>query len=266
MFNKEEIKIEEKINEPQINETRNLAEIIKEQTPDKPMYVQLALPVSILLAGLIISGTLLYTKDSVNNNLDPRAANIGAQTAPAPQGQVNLTLNSNDHVLGLTNAKITIIEYSDFQCPFCRTFWSQTFPQLKKEYIDTGKILFAYRHYPLDFHPQAMISAKASECASETGKFWQMHDKLFAEQEKQGSGTIQFTTADIKKWASQIGLSSGFNSCLDSDKYSEKIKSDTATGTQAGVSGTPTFFINNQKIVGAQPYASFKAAIDSALK
>ncbi len=262
MFDEQEIKPEEKVEETIGNTDIGFTE----KQVNKPVYLQLALPVSILLAAIIISGAIFYTKGFGKNNLGPAAANIGGGQ-PTQNAQVNLTLNNNDHVLGSNGAKVIVIEYSDFQCPFCRSYWSQSFSQLKKEYIDTGKILFVYRHYPLDFHPQSTISAKATECPNESGKFWQMHDKLFSEQEKQGTGTIQFTAADIKKWASQIGLNSNsFGTCLDSDKYSQRIKDNTATGTQAGVSGTPTFFINNQKIVGAQPYSAFKSAIDSALK
>lgn len=259
----EEMKTEEKIVEVPTS-SEPITKEVKEY--EKPAYLQLVLPASILLASLIISGTLLYTKGATKNNPNPGTANIGNQPAAQAQ-QVNLTLNSSDHLMGSNKAKVTVIEYSDLQCPFCRLFWKQTLPQIKKEYIDTGKVLFVYRHYPLDFHPMSTSSAKAVECANESGKFWEMHDKIFQEEQKLGDGTVQYALADLKKWASEIGLnSSSFNTCLDSDKYSQRIKDDTASGNQSGVSGTPTLFINGQKIVGAQPYTTFKSAIDGALR
>lgn len=231
----------------------------------KPVYLQFALPVSILLAALIVSGTLFYTRGGGKGIPELAGANIGSQ--PNQPSQPDLKLNAGDHVLGSKNAKVTVIEYSDFQCPFCRRYWKDSLSQIKKEYIDTGKVRFVYRHYPLEFHPAAMISAKASECADESGKFWEMHDKIFQEQAKSGDGTITYTEDDIKKWAGEIGLNAvSFSACLDSDKYTKRINDDLASGTQAGVSGTPTVFINNQRIVGAQPYSIFKSAIDTLLR
>lgn len=229
---------------------------------EKSPYLQLALPISILAAALLISGALFYTKSGSKNAGQSGQAVIGDQLA-----KVEMKINASDHILGNKNAKVAVIEYSDFQCPFCRRFWKEALPQLKKEYIDTGKAVFVYRHYPLDFHPGALPAAKASECAAELGKFWELHDKIFQEQDKLGQGTIQFTVADIKSWAAQIGLKAGnFNQCLDSAKYDDRVSDDLKSGVAAGVSGTPTVFINGQRIVGAQPYANFKAAIDGLLK
>lgn len=169
-------------------------------------------------------------------------------------------------VLGNKNAKVTVVEFSDFQCPFCRRLWKDTLTQLKKEYIDTGKIKFAYRHFPLSFHPAAKPSAQASECANQQGKFWEMHDKIFEEQEKQGQGTIQYTVDDLKKWARDLGLNvTKFNECLDSGKYAKDVSEDEAAGQKAGVQGTPATFVNGQLVSGAQPYSAFKTLIDGEL-
>jgi len=225
---------------------------------ERPAYLQLALPISILVAAALISGSIFYTRGGATQS---GGANIGNNP---PASKVDIKVGPDEHTLGDKNAKVTIVEYSDFQCPFCRRFWRETLPELKREYINTGKARFVYRHFPLDFHPAAMPSAKAVECANERGKFWEMHDKIFEEQDKLGQGTIQFTVADIKKWAAQIGLDRGsFDQCLDSDRYNQQVTSDLNSGSQAGVSGTPTVFINGQRVVGAQPYASFKAVIDS---
>ena len=111
-----------------------------------------------------------------------------------------------------------------------------------------------------------MPAAQATECAEEQGKFWEMHDKIFSEQEKQGKGTVQFGVVDLKKWAKEIGLDVGkFNSCLDSGKYAEEVKNDLNDGQTAGVNGTPGFFINGRLVVGAQPFSVFKAIIDEEL-
>lgn len=232
-----------------------------EEPAQKPVFLQLALPISIVVAALLIAGALFYNRADVRKS----TANIGGQ--PDQSAAVKISLNDGDHILGDPGAKVTMVEYSDFQCPFCRSFWQDTLGQIKKNYIDAGKVKFVYRHFPLGFHPAAIPSAKAVECAGEQGKFWGLHDKLFEEQAKQGNGTIQYTEADIKNWAGQIDLAGdSFNQCSNSDKYDFKIQGDLKTGSEFGVDGTPTIFVNGQRVVGAQPYAVFKAAIEAALK
>lgn len=228
---------------------------------------KLFLPIAIVLAGVMISGAVLYTRSSPQT-----AANTGgtiqqvAGNAQPVGGVVNVSAD-DDAVLGDPNAPVTLIEFSDFQCPFCRKFYKETLPQIKKEYIDTGKARLVYRDFPLSFHPGAMPAAEGTECAREQGKFWEMHDVIFDEQEKQGSGTIQFTTDDVKKWAGKISLNTAkFNQCLDSGKYKQEVEKDIADGSAAGVSGTPAVFVNGRLVVGAQPFAAFKVVIDEELK
>ncbi|MEM5797447.1 MAG: DsbA family protein [Candidatus Aenigmatarchaeota archaeon] len=198
------------------------------------------------------------------------------QTQPQPTQQqqppkVQVSVD-DDPGKGDKNANVIVIEFSDFQCPFCRRFYTQTLPQLEEEYIKTGKVYFVYRDFPLDsIHPGATPAAQAAECADEQGKFWEMHNKIFDEQNKQGQGTVQFSNDDLKKWASELGLNiQKFNQCLDSGKYAQEVQKDFQDGVAVGVSGTPTFFIGNSKdgytsIVGAQPYSVFKQVIDSYL-
>jgi|SRR3989344_1885 len=219
------------------------------------------LPGAILIAALIISGTLLFTRGGSSG-----VAQIGGAGAK-PSNKVDVGVGAEDHVLGNPDAKIAIVEFSDFQCPFCRSFWSGALVQIKKEYIDTGKAKFVYKHYPLDFHPGARPAAEASECAGDQNKFWEFHDKAFEEQAKLGQGTVQFGNPEIVKWALAIGLNmTKFNECFNSGKYSQRVSDDFAYGAQVGVSGTPTTFINGQSIVGAQPFATFKAIIDASAK
>jgi len=168
---------------------------------------------------------------------------------------------------GDENAPITIIEFSDFECPFCARFYSQTLPQLKSEYGDT--IIFYYRHFPLSqIHPEAEPSARAAECANDQGKFWEFHDLLFENQQLWARGDAEGT---FKNFAQQLSLdTSEFNSCFDSGKHKSKVQKDLQDGISAGVSGTPTFFVGNDKdgytkLVGAQPFGAFQAAIEAAL-
>ncbi|MEK7153953.1 MAG: DsbA family protein [Patescibacteria group bacterium] len=230
-------------------------------TAAKVNYMQLLLPGSILLAAILISGTLIFTRGQGGGG----AAQIG--NVPQAQNEpIDIKVNQNDHILGNKNAKVTIVEYSDFECPFCKKFWSETLPLIKKEFIESGKAHFVYRHFPLPSHSGAKPAALATECAAEQGKFWQMHDEIYKRQDGQGQ-SAQLTKDNLKKWAVAIGLDTAkFNQCLDSEKYSKKINDDLASGQTVGVTGTPTVFINGQKIVGAQPYETFKQAIDALLK
>lgn len=219
------------------------------------------LALAILATGVMISSSLLYSNGAGSKS--------GlAKIEQDPQGNVRVDVSADDDPsLGNKNAKVTVIEFSDYQCPFCRTFWKESFSQLKKEYIDTGKVKFVYRDYPLSFHPMAEPSAQAGECADEQGKYWEFHDKIFGEEDKKGQGTVTYTVQDLKLWASQIGLNQvKFNQCLDSGKYKAEVQKDFDDGNSAGVSGTPSIFINGRLVVGAQPYASFKAIIDEELK
>ncbi len=224
------------------------------------------LALSILASGLMISGSVLYT-----NHLSVKGQTAQIQQDPQGQAPGSVKANvsaDNDPAIGNKSAKVVMIDFSDFQCPFCRLFWTQTFKDLKRDYIDTGKILFVYRDYPLSqLHPMAEASAEAGECAHEQGKFWEFHDKLFGEEEKLGQGTVTYTNNDIKRWAAAIGLNAQqFNQCFDSGKYKDEVQKDVSDGSAAGVSGTPTFFINGRMVVGAQPYATFKAILDEELK
>src|SRR5436309_2509191 len=170
---------------------------------------------------------------------------------------------------GAANAKVAIIEFSDFQCPFCGRYDKDTYPQIAKEYIDTGKVKYIWRDYPLDFHQNAEKAAEAAHCAGEQGKFWEMHDRLFANQQN-------IAAADLPKHAQALGINvSLFQQCLDSGRFAAEIKKDIADAGNVGISGTPSFLIGivqpngsvtvTRKLVGAKPYSDFKSAIDSLL-
>src|SRR5436190_5092884 len=157
---------------------------------------------------------------------------------------------------GPDTAPIELIEFSDFQCPFCESAFP-TVNQVLNTYGD--RIHFIYRHYPLAIHPRARPAAEASQCAAEQGKFWQFHDKLFGDQSKLGD-------EDFKRDAAQLGLDTAqFNACVDSRKYQAEIDNDIHAGDEAGVSGTPAFYINGRMLSGAQPFEAFKSIIDEEL-
>jgi protein-disulfide isomerase len=168
---------------------------------------------------------------------------------------------TSSNTLGAEDAPVTIIEYSDFECPFCGKFATDTGPLIKSDYVDAGKVKMIYKHFPLtQTHTYAQKAAEASECAAEQGKFWEMHDLLF-----QNQNTLYITA--LKKYAADIGLDTAlFNSCLDSGAMAERVRADIDEGRRRGVSSTPLFFVNGVKISGAQPYSVFKSTIDSELR
>lgn len=163
--------------------------------------------------------------------------------------------------LGRTTAPVTIVEFADFQCSFCRRFWAETLPKLKESYVKQGKARLVYRHFAIlgKFSEQA---AQGAECAAEQGKFWEYHDKLFANQ-----GGLAFTEAKLKRYAQELGLKvRPFSQCLDSGRFRKKVEGETAVAAFVGARGTPTFFVNGRLLVGAQPFEVFQTVIAEELK
>lgn len=200
---------------------------------------------------------------------------IKAKTASAqpaePQEAPEITVSMDDDaVWGNSDAPVVVLEFSDYQCPFCKRYYKNTLSELDRDYIKTGKVKYVFRDFPLEFHKQAPKAAEAAQCAGDQGKYREMHDKIFDNQ-----STIE--VADLKKYAAEIGLATdSFNSCLDSGKYVSEVNKDSDDGRRVAVSGTPTFFIGKaplkgkeftgQRIVGARPYSSFKQIIDQLLQ
>jgi protein-disulfide isomerase len=158
---------------------------------------------------------------------------------------------------GPANAPIELIEFSDFQCPFCQRA-NPTVTQVLQTYGD--RIHFVYRHFPLASHPNARPAAEASQCAAEQGKFWQYHDRLFANPSR-------LSGPDLKQTAAELGLdAAAFNQCVDTHKYAGQVDADLRDGADAGVNGTPAFFVNGRMLNGAQPFDAFKRIIDEELE
>jgi len=178
----------------------------------------------------------------------------------------------DDPVKGDPNAPVTIVEYSDFQCPFCSRFFTQTLPLLEKNYIDTGKVKLVYKDLPLDnLHPNARPAHIASECADEQGRFWEYHDILFEKQSQWQSLPSSDLQSALSQYASDLGLqAASFESCMQSQDIADEVNQDSLEAARFGATGTPTFFIGNEKdgfikLVGAQPYAAFQTVIDNQL-
>ncbi len=191
---------------------------------------------------------------------------------PAPSEPQDVVLDiKGDPFKGQANATVTLVEFSDYQCPFCSRHVRETMPGLERDYIATGKVKYVFRNFPIDsIHPLAFTAAEAALCAGEQGRYWEMHGRLFAEQNA-------LKPQDLPKHASALALDQPrFQQCLDSDRHAAQIRKDVDAGQRAGVKGTPSFFIaltepndgpvkSIQIIRGAQPYAAFRAAIDAVL-
>lgn len=256
---------------------------IKKTAVDKQAYL---LSGAIILSSLIIAGSITYSgkmlisKSSAlagivqqKNNQAPQAP--AAPTAAQPDAGPAQVSQDNDPVLGDKNAPLTIIEFSDYECPFCKRSFTDVLPNLKKDYIDTGKAKLVYRDFPLSFHQNAQKEAEAAECARTQGGdavYYKFHDQIFTKTTSNGTG---LTLDQLPVIAKSLGLNaSQFQQCLGSGKFKDEVAKDTADGAAAGVSGTPTWFIGKSasngtitgtRIVGAQPYAAFKTIIDQQL-
>jgi len=276
-----ETRTSENISEKQDTETRTSENISEKQdiqtsiTIKKSTYKNLlkgivvAIAIAAFFGGYSV-GSFDNSGSSISNDeLKDILSEI--QNAPQPAQQPSQPLD-DDPVKGNTNAPVTVVEFSDFQCPFCSKFFKQTLPLLEKNYIDTGKIKLVYRDLPIDsLHPNARLAHIASECADEQGKFWEYHDVLFQKQsEWQRMNSIDFQST-LTQYAADLGLQSeSFMACLESEEIADEVNKDFLEAAKYGATGTPTFFIGNEKdgfikITGAQPYAVFQNAIDNQL-
>ena len=236
-------------------------------TPPKTSFVfGLILGIGAMaLIALIAVLTLLLKGDKLNlgssggsgNNVAV-APTVDDTFAPeAPTGPVDVAITDKDHIRGNKDAKVPLVEFSDFQCPFCSRV-EPTVTQALAEYKD--KIRVVYKHFPLEsIHPFARPAAEASECAAEQGKFWEYHDELFGNQDK-------FADSYFGELAKTLGLDTNkFSTCVTSGRGKAIVDADYQQGISAGVQGTPHTLVNGIAVSGAVPYASLKAQIDTAI-
>ncbi|HXK06734.1 MAG TPA: thioredoxin domain-containing protein [Verrucomicrobiae bacterium] len=171
-------------------------------------------------------------------------------------------------MLGNKDAPITIVEFTDYQCPFCQRFHLSAYPEIKKNYIDTGKARFYSKDLPLDFHPNAMRAAQAAHCAGEQGKFWQLRDVMGSNPDKLDMGHIMGFAADLKLDTQKM------QECINNDKYKARVESDVSEAMKLGANGTPAFIIgksagdgvDGELVVGAMPYSMFDQKLRDAAR
>ncbi|MFH1990421.1 MAG: DsbA family protein [Patescibacteria group bacterium] len=213
------------------------------------------IPVAIGFAGIVIAIAVIYSAQNPSPNAGKNNEKIAALAAlPA--------VFSSDFVLGDQNAPVTVIEYGDFQCPFCSKFFEDTESTLREKYIKTGKVKFIYRDFAF-LGDESFWAANAARCAGEQGQFWQYHDYLYSNQSSENQGV--FSKSNLKSFAAVLGLvQEKFDSCLDSDKYAAAIQKETKEGGEAGVSGVPATFINGT-LYNASPSSAFIQIIDNEL-
>jgi len=226
----------------------------------KTMTNSLGTPLAIVLAGAIIAAAMFFRTDRGV----PTAQQPGPSRSPQVAGDqaifADVKIEANDPVLGDPKAPVTMVEFSDFQCPYCKQYHDTTFSRLKQTYIDTGKVKYVYKDFPLSqLHPRAQASAEAAQCAHEQGKFWEYGDILFKNQQA-------LADENLKQYAVDLKLDTkAFDACYSSGKYRADIAGDQQAGIAAQVTGTPGFAINGQRLDGALPYEKFQQVIDEAL-
>jgi protein-disulfide isomerase len=213
------------------------------------------------------------TEEDLDKALSKLELKLLQDQLPTKQAAVPVKISADDDpIIGNPDAPITIIEFSDFQCPFCARFHTQTLPSILEEYIEQGKVKLVFRDFPIQsIHPNALPASVAAECANDQSKFREMHDMLFEKQNEWNKLETTDALALFSQYASSMEIDQEtFDSCLVSGKHIPEIKKDLEDGQGYGVSGTPGFFVGNDKIgfvelKGAQPFESFKKVIDAQL-
>jgi protein-disulfide isomerase len=215
-----------------------------------------------LLVALIAVAISGYNTYQIKN-LAVSPASIQGSSIPSDLSKALKELPEGAPFIGNPNAKLTVVEFADYQCPFCGRFFSETFPDLKREYIDTNKVKFIY----LDFAflgQESKYASYAALCAKEQGKFWEYHDELYNNQNGENKGA--FNKNNLEKFAANVNLNlTEYKLCMESNKYQKLVADTQALGRKYGITGTPGFLIGKQSIKGAAPIDNFRQVIDSQL-
>ncbi len=239
----------------------------------------LSLPAAIVIAAVLISGSIIYLVGALKTGNQPAG---GGQPAggndPPAKGDISalMKVGGRDVIMGNANAPVTLIEYGDYQCPFCGRFFTLVEPTLRKDYIETGKVRMVYRDFAfLDGvaggKNESHLSAEAAQCAKDQGKFTAYHDTLFEAEmldgkENNGNLNAEFLTS----LASRTGLNlQNFKSCFDSRKYASDVRAETEAAQNVGINGTPTVLIDGVMLSGvdsSDPTGQYVSAIENALK
>lgn len=231
-----------------------------------PLWMRLTAGALILAAAVLIVS--LARPSAPNANL----ASVGTLPTGVPTLDTSITQRSLmlsvapmvRHYKGDPNAPVTMVEFSDFQCPYCGQFFLNTEPKIIEQYVQNGKVRFGYFNYII-YGPASIQAAEAAECAADQGKFWEYHDALFKSQTSENWGG--FGADNLKKFAKELNLDTqAFNDCLDSGKYTSLVKTDSSFASSLGVMNTPSFFINGERKIGALPFEAFQQTFEALLK
>lgn len=236
------------------------------------VYAGVGAGVAVIIAAVVgIASLSQSTGDMQQDNVS--LVRDGSRTSQAPSSgrELNVAslIASGAPFKGDPDAEVAVVDFSDYQCTNCRRFALQTEPQIVKDYVDTGRAVLIFKHFPI-FGPDSVTAGMASMCADEQGKFWEFHDHLYQNQGFENSGWANAN--NMKRFASDIGLDrQEFDSCLDSEKYKTYVEGDLAFALSLGFPGTPSFVVmkndgsDRETLVGAQPYTSFKTVINKKL-
>ncbi|HEY4475928.1 MAG TPA: DsbA family protein [Candidatus Paceibacterota bacterium] len=225
-------------------------------------YKDYFIPVAIMAAGIFIAGAVVYGPVLREGGVSTKSPSAGTPSVPGVPVEVQVA--DQDHIRGNVAAPVTIVEFSDLECPFCKSFH----PTVKLALAEYGdKVRWVYKHFPLDqLHPKADKEAEAAECAGELGgndMFWKYVDRVF--EITPSNNGLDLTL--LPQIAQDLGLNrSAFEACLNSGRYADRVEEDYQQGVLAGVNGTPASFVNGVLVSGAVPYETLKAAIEAALK
>ncbi|KKR05744.1 MAG: DSBA oxidoreductase [candidate division WS6 bacterium GW2011_GWF2_39_15] len=251
---------------------------------------KMMVPFSILIAGLMIALAVLFglrggiTKGDDNTGSDTNTDTNTNTDTTTGDGTATISIDDDPYLGDKKKAKVAIVEFSDYECPYCQRHFTDTYPSLVKDYVDSGKAILVFRDYPLSFHdPMATNSALAAQCVFDLGgneKYFEYHDLLFKNTKANGEGFSDTDAGDkakLEEYAKTVGVDvNKFKSCYSSKKFAAEITKDLSDGTSAGISGTPGFIIgeldkdgnvkDGQILAGAYPYADFKAILDKLVK
>lgn len=234
-------------------------------------------PLAIVVSGIIIAAAIVFSSGrfslsdftKTQKSYEPTTVDVSKNNAPAasasfPSATPNepIGLGTNPP-LGKKSAKVQLVEFGDFQCPYCGQFFNLIEPQLRKDFINKGDVIFAYRDFAF-LGPESQDAALATRCASEQGKFWPYHDLLYSRQNGENQGA--FKVENLKRFASELKLNQNkFDACLDGKKYTTQVEKDLSFGQNQGVNGTPTLFVDGQLFPNWSNYTLLKSTILSKL-
>jgi protein-disulfide isomerase len=242
-----------------------------DETASRHPSSNVLIPASIVIAGVIIAAAIVYVSgsDRPGRAVGPAVPSAGGAAAAAA---VLGNLADDDPSLGSPSAAVSVVEFGDFQCPFCNRFFREAEREIIETYVKTGQVRFVYRDFAF-LGDESVAAAEAAECADEQGTFWPYHDRLYNfiwdtyfAKGQNGENVGAFSTSNLQRLAAEVGLDTArFSECFSSRRYRAEVEKDIADGRAAGASGTPTTFINGRMLVGALPFSQFASAIEEAL-